>query len=160
MSRAHPVVLEARSHLGRKEEGGPNRGSIVQESNLDEGLPWCAGFVMLCFFEGGMPLHSSAGERWRWRSVKALEEGLRALGWWWDARLPFDPEPGDVIFYRGREASDPGRGRHVGIVEGCERGAIVSIEGNLGDSVKRATHRRDDPRIAGFARRPHPMRSR
>lgn len=155
-----PIVLEARAHLGRREEEGPNRGAIVKESNLDEGLPWCAGFVMMVFYEAAAPLHSTIAERWRWRNVQTMEDGLRDLGWWWDARLPFDPEPGDVIFYKGRNASDPGRGRHVGIVEKVGNGAIVSIEGNLGDAVKRAMTQRRDPKIAGFARRPRPSRSR
>ena len=75
--------------------------------------------------------------------------------WVYDAKVNGvrrEPVPGNVIFFRSRVASDPGRGRHVGIVEryDADTETVHTIEGNTGDGVRRRAYHVDDARIAGY----------
>lgn len=141
----------ARSQLGVREVGGPNRGIPFDRYALigEDPLPWCGRFVRWCFINGGTPL---PGQKYSLASVQKMREELQKRG----ALLPGEaaPEPGDLIFLRNRGASDTGPGTHVGIVESVTQKTVCSIDGNWGDAVARVVRARASPEIACYARWP------
>jgi hypothetical protein len=59
-----------------------------------------------------------------------------------------EPEPGDLVFYDWDASGKPD---HVGAVERVAAGAITTVEGNVGDAVKRLVRARDG-KIQAFVR--------
>ena len=59
-----------------------------------------------------------------------------------------EPEPGDLVFYDWDASGKPD---HVGAVEHAAAGSITTIEGNVGDAVKRLIRQRDG-KIQAFVR--------
>jgi uncharacterized protein (TIGR02594 family) len=131
---------------GVREATGKNDGIPAQRYNFGECKPWCAAFVAWCFDQADQHL---PGNIRRLASVDYMERQLEARG----ARVR-DPEPGDVVTFARRLDSDAGPGRHVGIVEDVEGRTLITIEGNVGDRVKRCRRPRHDPQISGFYRWP------
>ena len=64
------------------------------------------------------------------------------------------PQPGDIIVYNWGQSTQPNNGYadHIGIVESCTSGRIVTIEGNYHDSVSRRYLNVGDGYIRGYAR--------
>ena len=64
------------------------------------------------------------------------------------------PKPGDIIVYNWNTSTQPNDGYsdHIGIVESCTGGRIVTIEGNYQDSVSRRYLNVGDGYIRGYAR--------
>lgn len=121
----------AHAHLGVQEEGGPNRGPMIDVwlrfVNLEPdyaasalGYPWCAAFVSWCCWKGGRPVVKSA-------SVRQL---LMKNG---DIEVAADSAmPGDVMI----SLMANGKG-HCGLFIKRESGRIVTIDGNSNESGSR-----------------------
>lgn len=131
---------------GVREATGNNDGVPAVRYNFGERKPWCAAFVAWCFDQADVHL---PGNIRRLASVDYMERQLQARG----ARVR-SPEPGDIVTFRHRAGSDAGPGRHVGIVEDIEGRVLVTIEGNMGDRVKRCRRPVTDPSITGLYRWP------
>jgi len=155
MTSTLPVhIAIALNEVGVKEQPlGSNRGERVDLYTGGRAEPYCAHFVAWCFREAGMaipgdviPMPKRANPL---ASVAHMERVFFEHGW-----LMKEPLPGDVIFYKNRGQSDPGRGRHVGLVLGVDKGYIETVEANWSDSVVKRRLPRSDPRIANYGRRP------
>ena len=152
MSEKQDAVFHALRDLtaGIRELGGQNKGPPAKLYMRGDELPWCAGAVLTWYERAGTPIHRSTREYYDLRAVARFEAEMIARGVWMGPRLR--PRRGDLVFFQARGESDPGRGRHMGIVERVCGGDIYAIEGNRGDKVARATYQLKDNTITGFAR--------
>lgn len=150
MTAGDLVVREAVRDLGVREATGHNDGEPAALYMRGDRLAWCAAAVWTW--------HRRAGVRIPWgywpsRNVAVFETQAQRAGKWF---LPTrTPEPGDCVFYEWRMESDDGPGgRHMGIVESVDTlsGVLHTIEGNVGNEVRRCTRHLDSPSITGFAR--------
>ena len=147
------TVDVALSQIGVKELSGKNDGVPADRYMHGDKLPWCAGFVLWCNAQSDdVKLYTSNAEYFVMRAVADMERIMRARGWW----RPFDPrvlpKENEVIFFANRGGSDAGPGRHVGVVASVFPDRIVTVEGNLGDSVGTASYRLADlaARVTGY----------
>jgi hypothetical protein len=139
-------VARAELAQGIREASGHNDGTPAARYMDGLEAPWCAGFVRWCFEQARSPL---PGARPMLVSVRYLEEQLTRAG----ARLDH-PEPGAIVTFKWRVGSDPGTGRHVGIVERVEGGRVHTIEGNSGDKVAARSYPLGAPELTAFFRWP------
>lgn len=72
-----------------------------------------------------------------------------AEGRWIDAidEPNIRPMPGMIVFF---DWEQDGTADHVGIVEGCIRGTVYTIEGNSGDRVTNRFYLQDSTEIMGY----------
>lgn len=148
------LVAAAVHQIGfREEPKGSNRGPQVDLYTGGRAEPWCAHFVAWLFRVLGAPLPGdhppSPNRALALAGVAHMERVFKDHGW-----LYREPKVGDVIFYANRGLSDPGRGRHCGLVIACTPKHIETVEGNWGDAVVHRRVQRDDPRITGYGRHP------
>jgi hypothetical protein len=123
------IVRIALSHNGKKEDAGrPNRSvwidSIQKPAGIGVGNPWCALFLSNVLREAGL-------EDWPYHAkVSYLIEWARKEG-----RITTSPLPGDIFgfLYNEMEKDSPG---HCGGVLASDALWQISVEGNVGDSVK------------------------
>ena len=136
MTLAVDVLREAAKRIGLAEtpDGSNHVPGVTDWYGLD--AAWCAMFVSLCLTEAGMATH------YAWCSSLAAELERRG-GAVVDAH---DAQPGDVVFYEW--GSTPGGFDHVGLVETPTLGGLITIEGNVGNAVRRLNR----PWSSGFAR--------
>ena len=132
------VVAAASSFIGVGEQGGDNRGQMVElflrEVGQEPGAPWCAAFV---FHVGYWALYDHRGLRSSWplprtASCWELGEFARRRG-----ILGEQPMEGDVFLLYSR---DHGRFAHTGFVvdtlggtHGRKTFECMTIEGNTND---------------------------
>ncbi len=138
----------AESQVGVREATGNNDGLPAQRFSNGRREPWCANFVAWSFRQSGNPL---PGNQRSLASVQYMEDQMKKNDKWFP-RGSATPQPGDVIFFGNRGASDRGPGRHVGIVDRVENGRVYTIEGNSGNAVKRRSYPLNEPRITGYGR--------
>lgn len=160
-----PVEI-ALGELGVHEFTGKNDGIPAKRYMKGDALAWCAGFVLWCFEQSDWPSlydDEDDGQEDRddllryydHRAVQGLEDTLRDEGKLIGHELRELVEPGDLIFYKNRGRSDPSPGgRHIGIVEFVESPAMVvhTVEGNLGNAVKKRIVQPGDKTVAWFGR--------
>ncbi len=139
------ALRAAQSQVGVREATGCNDGLPAQRYAGGRKEPWCADFVSWSFRQTGHPL---PGNQRRLAGVSYMETKMKQEGKFHRGT----PQPGDVIFFQNRMASDRGTGRHVGIVEKVENGRVFTIEGNSGNAVRRRSYRLDAARITGYGR--------
>jgi len=154
------AVDVAITQLGICELTGNNDGVPADRYMRGDKLAWCAGFVLYCYDVSDDPdiwdddddtTKHDDRRFWGLRAVSALEEWAKTMGVWIGPRVI--PASNDVIFYGSRKGSDAKKGgMHTGIVEFVDDNGIHTVEGNLGDSVKRRTVKPGNPSITGFAR--------
>jgi len=138
----------AETLLGITEKTGHNDGVPAELFMDGDKLPWCAGFVLHCFKRAW---HDSIrGSRWKLRNVKAMYKEMKRQEYFIGRNVL--PKRNDIIFFNNRGDSDAGKGWHVGIVEKTDGRRIFTIEGNLSNMVKRASHAVGDTSIVGYAR--------
>lgn len=148
-------IQVALAELGVKEvPKGSNRGARVDVFTGGNAVPWCALFVSWCFRMAGKPLpgdyEPTPGKMSPLCSVSHMERVFNEHDW-----LVMSPEPGDVVFWKTRDGSDRGPGRHVSmIVEKLPNNVLRLIDGNFGDGVVTRTVSANDARIASYGRRP------
>ncbi len=138
------LVAAANAFVGLGEEGGDNRGQVVERFlrsvHLGPGLPWCAAFV----HHVGYASHFDQVSQYSsWPlpatgSCEALARAARAAG-----VLREEPHVGDVFLLHSRALR---RFAHTGIVVGVQQEesvarrdvhVCVTIEGNTNDDGSR-----------------------
>lgn len=111
--------------------------------------PWCAHFVSWVFDRVGQPLpgyvRPTVSRANPTASASYLYQQAVAQG-----ALSRTPKVNDLIFYKNSDPSKPSG--HVGIVTDVGGGKVISVEGNLSDTVARVTHSLSDPKILGYGR--------
>ena len=142
------------TQIGIQEETGNNDGIPAQRYMRGNKLAWCAGFVLYCFEVSDDPnIHESVRDFWRYTAVWEFEERMKARGLWFGWAIV--PQPNDLIFFNNRGKSDHANSkldRHMAIVEKVDGAWVHTIEGNLGNAVKRSKHKLSSNRITGYAR--------
>lgn len=149
-------VLEiAQAQLGVKEATKSNDGEPSVRYMGGRKEPWCGHFVAWVYRQAGKPIPGDVVPTTKranpLASVAFLERVFKEHEWYYR-----EPKPGDLVFYKDRGQSDPGKGRHVGLVVlvDAQNRSFSTIEGNWGDCVASRTLRFDDPRVCGFGRMP------
>ena len=133
---AQDLVIVAKSQMGYHES---TRNFAVTESEERKGYTrygqwygdpygdWCAMYVSFCAYYAGIPEtvlpYQSNCQSWL--------ESLEALSLYRTA-AEHTPVSGDIVFFGGLETG----ATHVGIVEKCIDGEIITIEGNVSDCVE------------------------
>lgn len=142
----------AESQVGIEEATGQNDGIPANRYMRGNKLAWCGGFVCYCSDNSDDPkLAGTVKKFWSWgTNVQRMEDKLKSVGMWMGWRVR--PQRNDIIFFANRGRSDPGRGRHVGIVTGVDETHVHTVEGNTGNAVKRASYKLTDKRITGYGR--------
>jgi len=153
--KAADVVNAAYHQVGfRESPPKSNRGPQVDLYTGGRAEPWCAHFIAWLFRALGDPLPGDVAPTPKranpLASVSFTERVFSEHGW-----LVMMPQVGDLIFYKDRGQSDPGRGRHIGLVVAVTGDTVRTVEGNWGDAVVHRTLRRGDPRISGYGRPPY-----
>lgn len=121
------IIAIASGEIGVKEETGNNDGSHVEEylayTGLGKGHSWCAAFVSWCYGKAGFALPCSAwspalfpSDR-RYSSQEAQQGTLRM---------------GDLFAVYNRRL---GRIDHAGLIKSVGNGFMLTIEGNVNNSV-------------------------
>lgn len=154
MTLEEQVLTVARGELGVREATGRNDGVPARRYMRGDRLPWCAGLCLYVLDQVGI----SDVDYWFMRSVANFERYAEERGAW--VHPSEIPVPADLFFLNGRSRSDPGRGRHMGVVERVDmgRGVLTTIEGNVSNRcmrLKRSLRRVDAeaPRgITGYCR--------
>ena len=131
-----------------------NRGPEVDVYTGGRAEPWCALWVAYIFRVCGMALPGDVEPTPKranpLASVTHMEARLKKAGWLLTSHQK--PKPGDIVFYKTREGSDPGTGRHVGLVTEVFADGYASVEGNWGDCVAKRHVKFSDSRIANYGR--------
>lgn len=159
MIRTLDVAL---SQLGVSEATGHNDGIPADLYSDGDEVMWCASFQIwanLC--SDDQKIAVTIKERTAFRSVTALELGMKVRGWWLPPTTYLDKlQPNDLVLQAWTE-SDAGApngkkvtGRHVDIIESIEGSALHCIGGNVGNMVKRVVRRWGSSTITGYVRIP------
>lgn len=154
------VTAIALQQKGIKELTGHNDGADIAKFTGGRQEPWCAHYVAWVFRSAGKPIPGDVvptpTRANPLASVSFMQSVFEQHGW-----MVKDPQPGDVVFFKVRGASDAGSGKHVGIVTavsppvaGATKWTVSTVEGNMGDKVGTATYPIDSPLFLGFGRRP------
>lgn len=152
----------ALSQLGVAEKTGHNDGIPADLYSDGDEVMWCASFLIWCnICSDDAKIAETIKERTAFRSVTALEAGMKARGWWLApaTRLAL-LGPNDLVLQAWTEsdAGAPGgkkvTGRHVDIIERIEGTALYVIGGNVGNMVKRSVRRWGSTTITGYVRIP------
>lgn len=130
----------ASRYLGRREEGGNNRGAIINTIGGVQGQHWC-GYFANYIYDQAMPGLFTQPDHARALSFRDFtqqierETGRDDLYRARNEIAAMDIEAGDtIVFDRG------GRGRgHVGIITAVTADSITYISGNDGNAVKART---------------------
>lgn len=148
----------ASTQLGVFEATGNNDGVPAERYNRGDKVAWCASFVMYCFDMSDYPdIYDTTRDYYDMRRVVNFEREMQSRGAWYGYQMWHYVTPDDIVFYSNRRGSDPGIGRHVGLVVGVGidtdgETIIETIEGNYGDKVSRRMLKATDPSITGFGR--------
>lgn len=152
MNIGEQAVLIAQSKLGMHEEGGENKGAIVEwamkpwtKAPLGEWAKWCAAFVSTCLLEAG----SQSIKKVASTSCDLLWSKCEKAGYAWrnyNTPTQRKPQIGDLVFYGTSKDL-----YHVGIVSGVGGNSIMVIEGNDHDAVREYKHPLGESSIFGFA---------
>jgi hypothetical protein len=161
-TRMRALAWFARQWVGFKEEGGQNKGQVVElfQRAVDgkaQGEPWCAAFLQFCvmrvddLFEE-MTMVSAVRSR-LYRSELCMDLVRYTPE---DCRVT-EPVPGAVVVWSKLQGGLPSAQGHCGIVHGIYDGGVVTVEGNTGmgdqregDGVSFKRRARGD--IPGFVR--------
>lgn len=104
---------------GVREDTGQNDGVPAERYMRGDKLPWCMGIVLYCFDNSSLgPVYRDTKEYYHYRNVRNFEVSMQDRGFWLSRKVV--PQPGDVALYSRRGESDPGRGRHGGLVHSLE----------------------------------------
>lgn len=138
------VLARARAELdaGVREATGHNDGVPSERYCGGRQEPWCAAFVAWLFREEGQPLPGDVEPSLHVANPIALVATMEArlLERQWLRQVG---ERGDIVFFAHRQNSDAAvTGRHVGIIESCNRTTFVCVEGNCGDRIQAVTYLR------------------
>ena len=128
------MVDLAETQLGNKDES--EYVKMFQES---EGTPWCSEFVAWCADQCG---YTDAGIIPKFADAESGVAWFKKNGQFKDRS--YTPKAGDIIFVGGDSPT------HTAMVVDVKDGKILTIEGNVGDEVKRGSYDIGSSRIYGF----------
>lgn len=148
MSQREDIVAVAAKEIGYKEyQNNNNKYGVWYGMNNQ---PWCAIFVSWCAAQiGVLGANNQSGIIPRTAWVPDYQTYYSGKGLY-KPKGSYTPRPGDIILY--------GSNSHVGLVESCAGGKVVTIEGNTsangnssnGDGVYRRTRSLTDSWIKGY----------
>lgn len=148
MSQREDIVAVAAKEIGYKEyQNNNNKYGVWYGMNNQ---PWCAIFVSWCAAQiGVLGANNQSGIIPRTAWVPDYQTYYSGKGLY-RPKGSYTPRPGDIILY--------GSNSHVGLVESCAGGKVVTIEGNTsangnssnGDGVYRRTRSLTDSWIKGY----------
>lgn len=139
ISDGRQALLDAaRSHIGKHEEGGANRGGFVDEVNQQagghKGDAWCASFMSRVIRDAqpGMTSSSDNINVFQFRDEARKNGASHSFG-----KDGYEPKPGDMIVIANKGCTKG----HITMVESYnkETGELVCIGGNVNDAVGRET---------------------
>ena len=138
----HKQIIDIYNRYGA--EHGYPRGYKVQYTDQ-----WCDTCLSAAFIKAGAVNLIGGVEC----GVEEHVQILKRKGIWIEDGT-ITPQPGDIIVYNWGQSTQPNDGYadHIGIVESCTSGRIVTIEGNYQDSVSRRYLNVGDGYIRGYAR--------
>lgn len=148
MSQREEIIAIAKGQVGYKEyQGNNNKYGVWYGMNNQ---PWCAMFVSWCADQvGALGNNNKSGiiPRTAWVPDYLTYYSSKGL---YKAKGSYTPKCGDIIIY--------GSNSHVGLVESCANGKVITIEGNTsangnssnGDGVYRRTRSLTDSWIKGY----------
>lgn len=148
MSQREEIIAIAKGQVGYKEyQGNNNKYGVWYGMNNQ---PWCAMFVSWCAAQiGVLGANNQSGiiPRTAWVPDYLTYYSSKGL---YKAKGSYTPKCGDIIIY--------GSNSHVGLVESCANGKVITIEGNTsangnssnGDGVYRRTRSLTDSWIKGY----------
>lgn len=135
------IIREASSLVGTREEGGNNRGRVVDKIIAsagfapDSAIPWCGAFNRYVFDRAGLASVGPQGQRSAWSPAWV------AGATWTRERGGQTPLPGDTF---GVWFSRLNRVGHTGIIERWGQEVVVTIEGNTGPDIAGGVNRDGD----------------
>lgn len=152
------IVAVAESQLGYSES---TRNYLVEENDTVKGytrygqwygIPhgdWCAMFASFCLHYAQVPgdvipLECSCT---KWISKLEERELYLTAAEAFTEEGEFLPVSGDLIFF---DNNGDGLSDHVGLVASVEDGLLHTIEGNVGNSVRRLKYELTNPMILGY----------
>lgn len=148
MSQREDIVAVAAKEIGYKEyQNNNNKYGVWYGMNNQ---PWCAIFVSWCAAQiGVLGANNQSGIIPRTAWVPDYQTYYSGKGLY-RPKGSYTPKGGDIILY--------GSNSHVGLVESCAGGKVVTIEGNTsangnssnGDGVYRRTRSLTDSWIKGY----------
>lgn len=152
------ILAVAESQLGYSES---TRNYMVEENDAVKGytrygqwygIPhgdWCAMFVSFCLHYAQVPGDVIPLECGCTRWISKLEERELYLtaAEAFTEEGEFLPVSGDLIFF---DNNGDGLSDHVGLVASVEDGLLHTIEGNVGNSVRRLKYELTNPVILGY----------
>jgi len=128
------IVGVAETQLNNKDEK-----AYVEMFGEEEGTAWCSEFVSWCAKKSGF---TDAG------IVPKFADAETGVSWFKDHSQfqdrNFTPKAGDILFTGGDSPT------HTALVVGVKDGKIQTIEGNVGDQVKRGSYSVGDSHIYGY----------
>ena len=148
MNQREEIIAIAAKEIGYKEyQGNNNKYGVWYGMNNQ---PWCAMFVSWCAAQiGVLGANNQSGiiPRTAWVPDYLTYYSSKGL---YKAKGSYTPKCGDIIIY--------GSNSHVGLVESCANGKVITIEGNTsangnssnGDGVYRRTRSLTDSWIKGY----------
>lgn len=148
MNQREQIIAIAKGQVGYKEYANNNNIFGVWYGMNNQ--PWCAMFVSWCAAQiGVLGANNQSGiiPRTAWVPDYLTYYSSKGL---YKAKGSYTPKCGDIIIY--------GSNSHVGLVESCANGKVITIEGNTsangnssnGDGVYRRTRSLTDSWIKGY----------
>ena len=148
MGQREQIVQVAAGEVGYKEYANNNNIFGVWYGMNNQ--PWCAMFVSWCAEQvGALGKNNKSGIIPKTAWVPDYQTYYSSKGLY-KPKGSYTPQSGDIILY--------GSNSHVGLVESCANGKVVTIEGNTsangnssnGDGVYRRTRSLTDSWIKGY----------
>ena len=148
MGQREQIMQVAAGEVGYKEyQNNNNKYGVWYGMNNQ---PWCAMFVSWCAEQvGALGKNNKSGiiPKTAWVPDYQIYYSAKGL---YKPKGSYTPKSGDIILY--------GSNSHVGLVENCANGKVVTIEGNTsangnssnGDGVYRRTRSLNDSWIKGY----------
>jgi hypothetical protein len=125
------LVEIARKYIGVKEEGGDNRGEMVETFQKTLGLkagdPYCAAFVHFCLKAVDAEMGTKHGI---YPSAQCTQMWAKTPK---NLQVPPPPRPGFIIVWQKIQDNKPTSLGHTGIVVEVTRDYIMTVEGNTSD---------------------------
>lgn len=148
----------ALTQLGVKEATGNNDGVPAERYMSGDEFPWCAGFVVWCNnHSDDDDLTPTPKDDYALRRVQTFEDRMKERGKFFTDRGAV--RANDIVFFKQRGNSDPGVGRHMGVVhdvyspnELASTKRLCTVEGNTSNAVMGREYAIGDDYITGFAR--------
>ena len=146
------VLAIAASQIGYKEQGNNCTAYNKEIWNKSCNIPWCATYALWTLKRAGYDALAVEAAQQSGGNSKAL------LKWFESSpstefienKSDVEIKPGDIVIWTTDGEITPGSG-HTGIVTSVNKDGInfTSLEGNLGNTVKHASHKKNEKQLNG-----------